>query len=142
MTDALPDAATEFGNRVRRRLREEVVVWLTSVGADGSPQPNPVWFVWDDDGFLIYNRPDAYRLQHVRRRPRVSLHFDGTGHGGDIVVFTGQAEIVEGEPPPHARADYVAKYSERMRRVSGSQEEFSRQYPVALRVCQLKVRGF
>ena len=142
MTDALPDAATEFGKRVRRRLREEVVVWLTSVGADGTPQPNPLWFVWDDDGFLLYNRPDAHRLQHVRRRPRVSLHFDGNGHGGDIVVFTGLAEIVEGEPPPHARPDYVAKYSERMTRVSGSHDQFSRQYPVALRVRELKVRGF
>ena len=142
MTDALPDAATEFGRRVRRRLREEVVVWLTSVGADGSPQPNPVWFVWDDDGFLVYNRPDAYRLQHVRWRPRVSLHFDGDGDGGDIVVFTGLAEIVEGEPPSHARPDYVAKYGKRMVRVSGSREEFSRQYSVALRVRRLKVRGF
>lgn len=139
---ALPDGATRFGERVRRRLREEVVIWLTTVGADGTPQPNPVWFLWDGDGFLIYNRPDAHRLKHVQRRPRVALHFDGNGRGGDIVVFTGAAEVVEGAPLPHAVPEYVARYGERMTRVSGSWEAFSHRYPVALRVRDVQVRGF
>ena len=37
----LPDPSTTFGKRVRERLAEEIVVWLTTVGADGTPQPNP-----------------------------------------------------------------------------------------------------
>ena len=36
------DPSTPFGERVRRRLRDVVVVWLNTVGADGTPQPNPV----------------------------------------------------------------------------------------------------
>src|SRR5438034_9956157 len=109
--NVLPDPTTLFGQRVRARLHDEMVIWLTTVGQDGTPQPNPVWFLWDDDdGFLVYNRADAARMQHVRSRPRVSMSFDGNGKGGDIVVFTGPAEQVEGVPAPHEHPDYLAKY--------------------------------
>lgn len=49
-SDVLPDADSEFGQRVRARLRDEQVIWFTTVGADGTPQPNPVWFIWQGPG--------------------------------------------------------------------------------------------
>ena len=140
--DFLPDPATRFGERVRRRLREAPAAWLTTVGSDGTPQPNPVWFIWEGASLLIYNRPDAHRLTHIRRRPRVSFNLDSNGQGGDIVVLTGTAALAHGVPAPHELPEYVQKYSDRMVRVSGSLEEFSRQYPVALRIQELRVRGF
>ncbi len=45
----LPDPSTEFGERVARRLRDEVVAWLTLVDGSGTPQPAPVWFLWEGD---------------------------------------------------------------------------------------------
>jgi PPOX class probable F420-dependent enzyme len=137
----LPDPETPFGRRVRRRLHEEIVIWLTTVGADGTPQPNPVWFLSEGESILVYNRSDAHRLTHVRSRPRVALNLDTHGRGGDIIVFTGSAEVVDGEPLPHEHPDYVAKYSDHMIRVSGSLEGFSRRYPVPLRVRVQRVRG-
>ena len=137
----MPDPATPFGERVRRRLREEVRVWLTTVGADGTPQPNPVWFLWEEESILVYNRPDAHRLGHVRSRPRVALNFDGNGRGG-VIVITGSAGVVEAEPLPHERPDYVAKYRGHMTRVAGTLEEFSRRYPVTMRVRELRVRAW
>ena len=47
MTSVLPDPSTEFGARVARRLDEEVVAWLTVVDGAGTPQPAPIWFLWD-----------------------------------------------------------------------------------------------
>ena len=41
------DEGTEFGARVARHLREDVVVWLTTVTPSGAPLPAPVWFIWD-----------------------------------------------------------------------------------------------
>ena len=41
------DESTEFGARVARRLREETVVWLTTVTPSGAPLPRPVGFLWD-----------------------------------------------------------------------------------------------
>jgi hypothetical protein len=41
------DESCEFGARVARHLREEIVVWLTTVTPSGAPLPRPVGFVWD-----------------------------------------------------------------------------------------------
>jgi len=138
----LPDPSTPFGERVRARLRDDTVIWLATVGDDGTPQPNPVWFLWDGSSLLVYNRADAQRLRHVRTRPRVALNFNSGGGGGDIVVLTGRAELAGGEPPPHEVPEYLAKYGRSMTAISGSPEAFSRAYPVPLRVHPLRVRGF
>ena len=138
----LPDPATPFGERVARRLRDDSVIWYTSVAQDGTPQPNPVWFWWDGEAFLVYNRPRAGRVLHAASRPRVALHFDGNGRGGDVIVFTGTAEIVPDGVPPHSHPEYLDKYRERIARVSGSPEAFSESYPVPIRVSVDRVRGF
>jgi PPOX class probable F420-dependent enzyme len=138
----LPDPSTPFGERLRDRLRDEGVVWLTTVGDDGTPQPNPVWFWWDGRTFLVYNRLDARRLRHVRSRPNVALSFDSNGSGGDIAVVTGTAELPRAEPPPHAVPEYMAKYGERMAAVAGSPEGFSAAYPVPMRIRPRRFRGF
>ena len=137
-----PDPATGFGERVRQRLRDEQVIWFTIVGGDGTPQPNPVWFLFEDTSVLVYNRSDANRLTHIRSRPQVCLHFDGDGRGGDIVVLTGRAHVLAGHPLPHELPGYVAKYRESMIRVSGSPEAFSEAYPVPVRIDVGRVRGF
>ena len=108
---ALPDSSTAFGERVRRRLREEQIIWITTVGKDGTPQPNPVGFLFqDDNSILIYNMVNANRINHVVDRPQVALHFDGDGTGSDIVVFTGTACRADDIPPPHENQAFLAKY--------------------------------
>ncbi len=90
----------------------------------------------------IINRRDRQHLSHIRRRPQVSLHFDGNGRGGDIVVLAGRAQVLKGHPLPHELPGYLDKYRESMTRVSGSPEAFSQAYPVAVRVDVARVRGF
>jgi hypothetical protein len=41
------DETTEFGSRVACHLREEHVVWLTTVTPTGAPLPRPVGFLCD-----------------------------------------------------------------------------------------------
>lgn len=138
--NVLPGGA--FGDRVRNRLRDERVIWFTTVGADGTPQPNPVWFLWDGAGsVLIYNRADANRVAHVAARPNVSLHFDGNGRGGDIVVLAGVARRDGNQLPSHENDGYLAKYRESMVRVSGSTEQFAADYPVPIVIDIRRVRG-
>ena len=142
-TNVLPDEFTDFGRRVRERLRDGRLIWLTTVGADGTPQPNPVGFLWDGAGsVLIYNRTDAHRLTHVRKCPRVSLNLDSNGQGGDIVVLTGDAEIVADHPLATDSPGWLAKYAEAARQFFGDVDRFAREYPVAMRVRITKVRGF
>jgi len=137
---ALPDGP--FGERVARRLREETVAWLTTVGADGTPQPNPVWFLWDGAGsVLVYSRPDAQRLAHVAQRPNVSLNLDGDGRGGNIVVLAGTAHRDDSVAPPDGNDEYLAKYRAAMERVSGSVAVFAGDYSVPLRIDIRRIRG-
>ena len=124
------------------RLETEIVVWLTTVGEDGTPQPNPVWFLWDGDQILTYNRPDAARVAHVRKRPRVALNFDGNGQGGKIAVITGDAEIIEGAAPADSNSAYVAKYRDQMSRIGHDPAGFGQAYPVAIQIKPTRVRGF
>ena len=137
----VPEGA--FGERVSRRLREEKVIWLTTVGRDGTPQPNPVWFLWDGaDSVLVYNRPNAQRLRHLADRPQLALNLDGNGQGGDIVVVTGTAHRDDTAPAADVHEEYLAKYRDDMARVSGSVEEFAEQYSVPLRIDVRRIRGF
>lgn len=147
--DVLPDAATPFGERVRKRLHDERIIWMVTVGADGTPQPNPVWFLWDGDNggtpadeFVIYSRAGAHRLRHIRERPNVAFHFDSDGRGGNVVVLRGEVRVDESQPPSADWPVYVEKYGKDMERVSGSIPKFSEAYPVPLRVRITHVRGF
>jgi PPOX class probable F420-dependent enzyme len=142
MAAVLPDPTSQFGTRVRNRLRDEQVIWFTAVADDGTPQPNPVWFLWQDDALLVYNKRGARRLDYLRERPRVTLHFNGDQRGGDIIVLSGVAEVLDGAPPAHAVPAYLEKYGRGMTGVSGSPEAFSEAYPTAVRVRPTRVRGF
>ena len=86
------DQSTAFGARAARHLREDPVVWLTTVSPRGAPSPNPVWFLWDGaSSVTVFSLPDAARVAHLAGNPRMALHFGGDGRGGDIVVLSGTA---------------------------------------------------
>ena len=59
---------------------------------------------------LLYSRPDKPKLRNIAANPRVSLHLDGDGRGGDIVVVTGSAAVSDDAPASQMPA-YVAKYA-------------------------------
>jgi PPOX class probable F420-dependent enzyme len=135
------DTTTPFGARVEQRLRSEIVIWLVTVSPSGVPEPSPVWFYWDGESFIIYSRAGTPRQRNLERNPRVALHFDGNGRGGDIVVFTARAEVDESLPPAHAHAAYAAKYADGFRRIGVSPEQFSAAYPIKLRVRPTRLHG-
>jgi PPOX class probable F420-dependent enzyme len=135
------DTSSEFGGRAARRLRDDLIYWLVTVGRDGAPQPSPVWALWEGEALLIYSQPDTPKLRNVASRPRVALHLDGDGRGGDIVILTGEARIVPEAPPADRVPAYVTKYREGMRRIGMTPESFARAYSVAVRVTPTRLRG-
>jgi PPOX class probable F420-dependent enzyme len=143
MTFQLPDPATPFGERVARRLRDERLIWLTTVDAKGTPQPTPVWFLWDEatSTFLIYSRADAKRLAHLQKNSRVALNLDGNGSGGNIIVITGEAQVSSDDPPADQLPTYVEKYRDFIARGFTTPENFASIYSVALRIHPIAIRG-
>ena len=63
---------TKFGRVAKKHLKNEYFVWLTTVDSTGTPQPRPVWFIWEKDSFLIFSQEKAYKLKHIRKNPQVS----------------------------------------------------------------------
>lgn len=143
MTFQLPDPTTPFGERVARRLREERLIWLTTVDTKGMPQPTPIWFLWDEatSTILMYSRADAKRLAHMQQNPKVALNFDGNGFGGDIIVITGEAQLSPVDPSADQLPTYVEKYREFIATRYDTPENFASIYSVAVRILPLKVRG-
>jgi len=135
------DESTEFGARVARHLREEIVVWLTTVSATGAPLPMPVWFHWDGaDSVAMYSRETA-RVRNIDGNPRVSLNFTGDGRGGDIVVLSGIAELGGGLPPADRFPGYLATYDSHIARLGLTPESFAERYRVPVRIRVTRVRG-
>jgi PPOX class probable F420-dependent enzyme len=141
MDSVLPDPTTPRGERFAHRLAEERIGWLTTVGGDGTPQPNPVWFLWDQGTLLIYSLPDAARLPHIRHNLRVSLNLNSNAQGGDILVLTGDARLSADDPPADQVPAYVAKYGEAIARSFGTPANFAAQYSVPIRITPTKARG-
>ena len=135
------DQSSEFGARVARHLREEIVVWLTTVTPAGSPLPMPVWFLWDGaESVVMYSMPGA-RVRNVETNPRVTLNFAGDGTGGDIVVLSGRATIDRDEPPADQAGEYRDKYDERIAGIGMTPETFAQRYSVPVRIQLERVRG-
>jgi PPOX class probable F420-dependent enzyme len=135
------DEGTEFGARAARRLREEKLAWLTTVDGAGGPQPIPVWFLWDGEtSVLIYSQPEKPKLRNIERTSRVSLHLDGNGEGGDIVVLSGEARISD-DPPANENEAYVRKYEWGFARNRWTPEQFARLYSVPVRIQLQRLRG-
>jgi hypothetical protein len=56
------DLNSDFGRAIQRHLKNQDVVWLTTVDSNLIPQPRPVWFIWQDDSFLIFSQAKAHKL--------------------------------------------------------------------------------
>lgn len=102
----------EIPSEVAERLAREQIIWLTTVKADGTPLPNPVWFFWDGRRFLIFTEPGSVKMRNMTRNPRVSLNLNSGFDGDDVAIFQAVAEV-NGAPLTDAeRTAYLSKYEE------------------------------
>ena len=137
------DESSQFGARAARHLREDPVVWLTTVSSNGAPSPNPVWFLWDGASTVdVFSLPDAARVRHLRANPRVALNFGGNGQGGDIVVLSGIAAPHPHAPGADAVPEYLAKYARHIQRIGQTPQTFAQKYSLRITVTLTRLRGF
>jgi PPOX class probable F420-dependent enzyme len=105
------DTSTEFGQRALCRLQTEQVIWLTTISRDGLPQPRPIWFWWDGATLLFWSQPQAAKVKHIRRDPRVALNFESGHDGEDVVVFHGTADLETAHVLASVRQAFLDKYA-------------------------------
>jgi PPOX class probable F420-dependent enzyme len=136
--DAIFDSSTEAGARALQRLRQEPVVWLTTVRADGQPQSSPVWFDWNGSDLLVLSQPSAGKVGNITGQPRVALHL-ADDQGGDVVTIEARAEL--GTELTDAEAEsYLDKYVSRIEAAGQTAESMRASYSVVLRLHPTRVR--
>ena len=137
------DLTSKFGRVVNHHLSNDYVIWLTTVDSKLAPQPRPVWFIWEEDTFLIFSQPTAYKVKHILKNPKVALHFNSDQTGEEhVIVFLGDATIDVQCPPAHKVLAYFKKYETGIADLNMTPEEFSREYSTAIRIRPTEVRGW
>jgi PPOX class probable F420-dependent enzyme len=128
--------------KAKALINSEYFVWLTTVDSKSAPQPRPVWFIWDEDGFLIFSQPQAFKVKHIQRNPNVSLHFNADSKADEnVVIFQGIAQIDLTAPPAHLVKTYLDKYKTGIKDLGSTPEEFSQAYSVAVRIKPTSTRS-
>jgi PPOX class probable F420-dependent enzyme len=124
-----------------KRLRDELIVWLTTVSRQGQPRSSPVWFWWDGDAFHLFSQPRKPKLLNIAANPRVSLHLEGGREGEDIVVFEGLAKIVRNGQPATSFPEYIGKYRRPIASYGWTPKSFAADYavPIVVRPTQVRV---
>jgi len=130
----------EPGARVRRRLENDQVIWLTTAGRQGRPHSVPVWFLWDGESFLVYSVPGR-KVDDIRANPLVELHLN-TDRSGDFVVrFEAEVEIISDPTPANRVPKYLSKYREQIKGFGWTAKYFAETYRVALRIRPTRMRA-
>ena len=126
------DRSTPQGAKGAALVDDAYVLWLTTVSPDGQPQSSPVWFVTDDEGFLVYSLDGTPRTRNIAANPRVSLNLDSNA-GSDVVVAEGIARVVAG-PDSLDNGAYQDKYRTGIARIGHTPESFAERYCVPIRI--------
>lgn len=136
------DFASEFGRHAESRLESELIVWLTTTGAGGQPNPNPVWFLWLNGRVLVLSSPGSARVRAIQRNPKVALSFNSTTTGGDIVILNGIADANDKPLDPNDAAAFLVKYRESIEHLGSTPEKFAAEYSRVIVIELDKLRGF
>jgi PPOX class probable F420-dependent enzyme len=134
------DLTTEFGRSVEQRLKDEEVIWLTTVTPHGVPQPNPVWFYWDGEVILVYSQPRSYRIRNLKQNPFVSLNLQGVDAlGNDVVVVIGEASMKFGYQT--VDPGYESKYDKYLPELNMTLDQMALEYSVEITIRPIRLRG-
>ena len=131
------DLNSKAREQLAQRLKDEVIIWFTTVTPRGAPVSNPVWFYWDGEDIIVYSQPGSHRVRNLQTNPRVSLNLQGVdGLGANVVIIQGEARLRPGnqEIPPA----YWEKYHKFLS--SMSEEQMIAEYSVEIRIKPQKIR--
>ena len=119
---------------VEQRLREEPIIWFTTVRSDGRPHTVPVWFLWDGETFLIFSQPGNLKIRNVQRNPHITLALDGTKQGGDVVTVEGEAVLLSESSRNMTVPAYFEKYVAYMKNMGVDPKDLAEDYSQPIRI--------
>lgn len=124
----------ELNAHVEQRLRNDPIVWLTTVRPDGRPHIVPVWFFWDGETFLIFSQPNKQKLRNLRQNPNVMLALDGTNEGDDVVIVEGTAELLNDASLSMNLPAFAQKYDAMIKSMGTDPQSLAADYSQPIRI--------
>ncbi|CAN5293140.1 hypothetical protein BH18ACT5_BH18ACT5_01300 [soil metagenome] len=124
----------------RARLDKELILWITTVRADGQPQSHPVWFTVDGDHLLMWSK-EGDRTRNLRDNNRVAVHVSDNGRGGDVLTIEGIAHIEPGLGPGSQHPEFVRRYQPLVDSSKNDWAWFDSTYKIPVRITPQKIRG-
>jgi PPOX class probable F420-dependent enzyme len=124
----------------REHLADDVVGWLTTVAADGTPQSSVISFLWEGDSLFFYSQPDTPKLRNIARSPLVSFHLQSDPYGDHLLIIEGTAAEDRTVPPSDQHPAYQAKYREPLEHWGMGEVETARDFSVPIRITPRRVR--
>ncbi len=138
----MPDFTTPLGKRIKRQLKQEQVIWLTTIDSHNTPQPRPVWFHWDGETVLVFSQPHAAKVKHVKRNARVSLNFNSDPLADQVSVLIGEAKIAADPIDPKRVQAYLRKYRSGIKNLNSTAKKFLAEYNIPIVITAEAMRGF
>jgi PPOX class probable F420-dependent enzyme len=109
-------------------LREEPVVWVSTVRPDGSPHLVPIWFSWDGQQVFIASKPNAVKIRNLRANPKVFLALGEPDDDFDVGMFEGRATIPDRTTAEMLPAGHLEKYRRQMAEIGLDADEYLATY--------------
>ena len=136
------DLATPRDRTIDQWLREDLIIWLTTVGPTGRPHTVPVWFWWDGDAFLIFSEPETRKIRDLRANRAVSLALETRDEGEEVIFFEGDADLTSEPSTNLMPPEFGEKYARLFPRIDSSPEKMAAQYSQPIRIRGAKVKAW
>jgi PPOX class probable F420-dependent enzyme len=135
------DGSTFAALRIERFLETEPVVWLSTIGADGSPHLVPTWFIWDGSEIVIRSKPGASKVGNLRRDPRAMLALGDAEDDFDVGLLRATARL-ESTSGPDLPPLFEHKYASQIARLGLTPTEFARTYSQSIHLRPARALGW
>jgi PPOX class probable F420-dependent enzyme len=86
---AIVRSVTAVPSAFEALLASKALLSLATLGPDGSPQNNPVWFIWDGTTLRFAVQPHVQKLKNVRRDARIAATLADPANPERYIEFRG-----------------------------------------------------
>jgi PPOX class probable F420-dependent enzyme len=123
-------------------LRDDPVVWLSSVQPDGRPHLVPLWLLWDGEQIVAFSKPSARKIGNLRAAPSAMLAVGTPGPEFQVELIEARAEIPDRPTTELMPSGFGAKYAELLRRAGLTARRFAEVYSQPIVLHPIRFLGY